>query len=90
MMEMDIVPGDPLRAYLLKESGVIEIEALELDSAALRRLKEAGVKITAPLISQGELIGLLNLGPRRSEQGYSSDDELLISNLAIRLPQSRG
>ena len=84
MMEMDIGPDDPLRAYLLKESGVIEIDALELDSAALRRLKEAGVKITVPLISQGELIGVLNLGPRRSEQGYSSDDGRLISNLAIR------
>jgi hypothetical protein len=84
MMEMDIVPGDPLRARLLNEIGVVEIDALELDSAALRRLKEAGVKISAPLISQGELIGVLNLGPRRSEQGYSSDDGRLISNLAIR------
>ena len=84
MMEMDIGPDDPLRAHLLMEIGVIEIDALKLDSAALRHLKEAGVKITAPLISQGELIGLLILGPRRSEQGYSSDDWRLISNLAIR------
>jgi serine phosphatase RsbU (regulator of sigma subunit) len=30
------------------------------------------------------LIGVLNLGPRRSEQGYSSDDMRLVSNLAIR------
>ncbi|HJW90777.1 MAG TPA: GAF domain-containing protein, partial [Anaerolineales bacterium] len=84
MMEMDITPDDPLRAHLLKESGVVEIDALELVSAALRRLKEAGVKISAPLISQGELIGVLNLGPRRSEQGYSSDDRRLISNLVSR------
>ena len=84
MMELDIAPDDPLRAHLLNEVGVIEIDGLELDSPALRRLKEAGVKLSAPLISQGELIGVLNLGPRRSDQRYSSDDGRLISNLAIR------
>ena len=81
---MGIAPDELLRAHLLKESGVIEIEALELDSAALRRLKESGMKLSAPLISQGELIGVLNMGPRRSDQGYSSDDGRLINNLAIR------
>lgn len=84
MMVMDIAPDDPLRSYLLKESEGIEIEALDLDSAALRHSKEAGMKLSVPFISQGELIGVLNLGPRRSEQGYSSDDRRLISNLAIR------
>ena len=35
---------------------------------ALRELKTAGVKLAVPLVSQGELIGVLNLGPRLSEQ----------------------
>ena len=35
-----------------------------------------------PLLSQGELIGLLNLGPRLSEQDYSADDRRLLNNLA--------
>ena len=43
-------------------------------SAALEALKAAGVKLAVPLVSQGELIGLLSLGPRLSEQDYSTDD----------------
>jgi serine phosphatase RsbU (regulator of sigma subunit)/anti-sigma regulatory factor (Ser/Thr protein kinase) len=37
-----------------------------------------------PLVSQGELIGLLNLGSRLSEQEYSADDRALLSNLATQ------
>jgi serine phosphatase RsbU (regulator of sigma subunit)/anti-sigma regulatory factor (Ser/Thr protein kinase) len=50
----------------------------------LQALRQAGVKITVPLISQGELIGLLNLGPRLSEQDYSSDDRRLLATLATQ------
>ena len=35
-------------------------------------------------MSQGELIGLLNLGPRLSDQAYSSDDRKLLDNLAAQ------
>src|SRR5678816_3243438 len=35
-------------------------------------------------VSQGELIGLLNLGPRLSEQDYSADDRALLNNLATQ------
>jgi serine phosphatase RsbU (regulator of sigma subunit)/anti-sigma regulatory factor (Ser/Thr protein kinase) len=45
-------------------------------------MREAGVKIVVPLVSQGELIGLLNLGPRLSERDYSSDDRRLLEELA--------
>jgi len=37
-----------------------------------------------PLVSQGELIGTLNLGPRLSEQEYSSDDRRLLASLAAQ------
>ena len=37
-----------------------------------------------PLVAQGELIGLLNLGPRLSDQDYSSDDHVLLNNLATQ------
>ena len=47
-------------------------------------LQEAGVKLVVPLISQGELIGLVNLGARLSEQEYSSDDRRLLTNLATQ------
>ena len=47
-------------------------------------MKAAGVKLAVPLVSQGELIGVLNLGPRRSEQDYSTDDRKLLDNLAAQ------
>jgi len=67
-----------------EEAAPIDIEALELDSPALGELKAAGIKLAVPLVSQGELIGVLNLGPRLSEQEYSSDDRKLLDNLAAQ------
>ena len=81
---IDIAPNDPLLAYLQSASGAVDIEALELDSPALAELKASGVKLAVPLVSQGELIGVLNLGPRLSEQEYSSDDRKLLDNLAAQ------
>jgi serine phosphatase RsbU (regulator of sigma subunit)/anti-sigma regulatory factor (Ser/Thr protein kinase) len=83
-LDLDIPPGDPLLAYFRKASGVVEIEKLRFDTPALRSLREAGVKLAVPLVSQGELIGLLNLGPRRSEQDYSSEDKRLLNTLATQ------
>ncbi len=77
-----IAPNDPLLAYLAQSPGLVEIEKLTLASPALEAMKAAGVKIAVPLISQGELIGLLNLGPRLSEQEYNPDDTRLLVNLA--------
>jgi serine phosphatase RsbU (regulator of sigma subunit)/anti-sigma regulatory factor (Ser/Thr protein kinase) len=81
---IDIAPNDPLLPYLQSASGAVDVEALELDSPALAELKAAGVKLAVPLVSQGELIGVLNLGPRLSEQEYSSDDRKLLDNLAAQ------
>jgi serine phosphatase RsbU (regulator of sigma subunit)/anti-sigma regulatory factor (Ser/Thr protein kinase) len=81
---IDIAPNDPLLAYLQSASGAVDVESLELDSPALAELKAAGVKLAVPLVSQGELIGVLNLGPRLSEQEYSSDDRKLLDNLAAQ------
>ena len=81
---IDIAPNDPLLAYFQSASGAVDIEALELDSPALAELKAAGVKLAVPLVSQGELIGVLNLGPRLSEQDYSSDDRKLLDKLAAQ------
>ncbi len=81
---IDIAPNDPLLAYLQSASGAVDVESLELRSPALAAMKDAGVKLAVPLVSQGELIGVLNLGPRRSEQEYSTDDRKLLDNLAAQ------
>jgi serine phosphatase RsbU (regulator of sigma subunit)/anti-sigma regulatory factor (Ser/Thr protein kinase) len=81
---IDISPNDPLLAYLQSASGAIAIDGLELDSPALDELRRAGVRLVVPLVSQGELVGLLNLGPRLSDQEYSSDDRKLLDALAAQ------
>lgn len=79
---IDIADNDPLMAYLQGASGPVDLDALELDSVAVRELRADGVKLVVPLISSGELIGTLNLGPRLSEQEYSSDDRRLLESLS--------
>jgi serine phosphatase RsbU (regulator of sigma subunit) len=81
---LEIAPDDPILAYLADTSGVVEVEKLDLDSPALRTMKEANIRLVVPLVSQGELIGLLNLGPRLSQQEYSADDRKLLSDLSTQ------
>jgi hypothetical protein len=81
---IDIAPNDPIVAYFLSAPGAVEIDKLHLESPALQVLKTTGVKIAVPLVSQGELVGLLNLGPRLSEQDYSTDDRGLLNTLATQ------
>ncbi|HKP52966.1 MAG TPA: SpoIIE family protein phosphatase [Chloroflexia bacterium] len=78
----DIAPNDPLVAYFLSSPGAVEVDKLQLDSPALKALRAAGVQMCVPLISQGELVGLLNLGPRLSGQDYSTDDRGLLNDLS--------
>ncbi len=48
-------------------------------------LREAGVELIVPLIGQGELLGALYLGPRLSDQPYSTDDRRLLGSLASQV-----
>jgi serine phosphatase RsbU (regulator of sigma subunit) len=86
--DLEIAPNDPILAYLTNVSGVVEVEKLDLDSPALQAMKAADVKLVVPLVSQGELIGLLNLGPRLSQQEYSADDRKLLSDLSTQTAPS--
>ena len=83
-VSVDIAPSDPLLAYLQSAAGPVELAGLELESQAVVDLRAAGVVMVVPLISQGELIGTLNLGARLSEQGYSIDDRRLLASLATQ------
>ncbi|MFL5677939.1 MAG: PP2C family protein-serine/threonine phosphatase, partial [Chloroflexota bacterium] len=83
-MTVDIAESDPLLAYLQSAPGPVDLARLDLDSPAVRALREAGVALVVPLVSQGELIGTLNLGPRLSEQDYSTDDRRLLTTLAAQ------
>ncbi len=80
--ELDLASNDPLVGYLLSAASAVDITGLQLQSPALQELKQAGVVLVVPLISSGSLVGLLSLGPRRSERGYSTDDLRLLNSLA--------
>jgi serine phosphatase RsbU (regulator of sigma subunit)/anti-sigma regulatory factor (Ser/Thr protein kinase) len=77
-----IAPNDPIFTYLQSSPEPVSIDQLKLESPAVEALRDAGVKLVVPLVTQGELIGLLNLGERLSEQDYSADDRKLLENLA--------
>ncbi|OLC52641.1 MAG: hypothetical protein AUH85_16550 [Chloroflexi bacterium 13_1_40CM_4_68_4] len=81
---IDIAPNDPLLAYLASAPGPVAIADLDLDSPAVSELRRTGVRLIVPLMSQGELIGMLNLGPRLSDQEYSRDDRALLDKLATQ------
>ncbi|HYO42290.1 MAG TPA: SpoIIE family protein phosphatase [Candidatus Limnocylindrales bacterium] len=81
---VDIPETDPLFAYLQSAPGPVDLTRLELGSPALVQLRAAGVALVVPLVTQGELIGTLNLGPRLSEQDYSTDDRRLLATLAAQ------
>ncbi|MDQ4076033.1 MAG: SpoIIE family protein phosphatase [Chloroflexota bacterium] len=82
--QVEITPNDPILLYFQNSTGAVDLETLKLDSPALQRMRAAGVRLVLPLVSQGELIGLVNLGDRLSEQDYSSDDRRLLGDLGTQ------
>jgi serine phosphatase RsbU (regulator of sigma subunit)/anti-sigma regulatory factor (Ser/Thr protein kinase) len=81
-LDLNIAPNDPFITYCINSKGVINVEKLLLDSPAVTSIRQAGIKLVVPLISQGDLIGLINLGQRLSEQEYTSDDYKLLQDLS--------
>lgn len=82
---IEIPAGDPLETVLLSHGGPLAVADLELDSAVLDQIRANGVDLIVPLIGQGELLGTLYLGPRLSDQPYSTDDRHLLGNLASQV-----
>lgn len=50
--------------------------------AATREMRQLGMSAAFPLISQGEVLGFLLLGEKRSEETYSKEDLLLLRIVA--------
>ena len=82
---LEISPNDPIVPYFQSAPGAVELRDLELDSPALEQMRAQGITMVVPLVTQGELIGLLNLGPRLSDQEYSPDDRRLLESLAAQV-----
>ena len=80
-----VAGNDPIIVYALSHPGAMEVDRLQLDSPVLQQLKTDAVEIALPLVSQGELIGLLALGPRLKRQEYAREDRTLLNNLATQV-----
>lgn len=81
-IDVRIEPGDPLLAFLVTAPGPLEIDALPAYSPAVVHLRAQDTRIVVPLVASGELVGVLALGPRRSERTYSRTDRKLLDSLA--------
>ncbi|HKB48730.1 MAG TPA: hypothetical protein VKC57_13595, partial [Ktedonobacterales bacterium] len=72
-VDISIADADPLIAYALSHPGAVELDRLQLHSPAVRNLKASATELVLPLASQGELLGLLTLGPRLGVERRTSD-----------------
>jgi serine phosphatase RsbU (regulator of sigma subunit) len=83
--ERTISVDDPILEMFNQGPGSIELDQLDVDSEAYQFMLSSGYKLVVPMITQGELIGWINLGQRMSEQNYTTDDEILLTRLAIQV-----
>jgi len=81
-ISVDVAPNDPCIAYFAGAPAAVELGTVTLESPAITAMREAGVVLVVPLVTNGELVGLLQLGARLSERGYSKDDRQLLESLA--------
>ena len=77
-IELDPVTIDQLR----RAPDPINLDTEDLVSESLERFRDVEVKLVVPLLSQGELVGMLNLGPRLSDTDYSTQDYRLLEKLS--------
>lgn len=80
--ELELSADDPLAGHLLRAARPVDITDLDLDSAALTTMREAGLVLAVPLISAGTLIGVLGLGRRQSQRDYTTEDHSALASLA--------
>ncbi len=79
-----IDPSDPFVAFLITVDTPIQVASVDVDTPLVQSLREAGVELAVPIITGGELVGILSLGPRRSGQPYNTEDRRLLQRLATR------
>ena len=80
-----VTDDDPLLAFALHQHTVMEIERLPVNSPLVRILRENGIEIALPFVSQRELIGLLTLGPRVDGEAYDRENRGLLNTLAAQV-----
>ena len=72
-VSFDIEPDDPIIRYFQAFPEAVEIGKINLNSPTLERLKLSRARLVVPLIHQGKLICLLNLGKQIHNEEYLSE-----------------
>jgi serine phosphatase RsbU (regulator of sigma subunit) len=81
--DFDEIELDKAAIDLLSEApDPIYLDRDDLASDSLERFRAVDIKLVVPLLSQGELVGMLNLGPRLSDTDYSTQDYRLLEKLS--------
>jgi serine phosphatase RsbU (regulator of sigma subunit) len=84
VVPFEVGRDDPIIGHLEAVAGPVALGEIGLVSPARDALQAAGMQLVVPLVSQARLVGLLALGPRRSERDYAGDDRKLLEDLAQR------
>jgi serine phosphatase RsbU (regulator of sigma subunit) len=80
--EIEVADNDALIPYVLYRPAALEVDRLHVDSPVLQDLKLHAADVLLPLASQGELVGLLILGPHLKGERYSHEELALLDSLA--------
>jgi serine phosphatase RsbU (regulator of sigma subunit) len=80
--EIEVADNDALIPYVLHRPAALEVDRLHVDSPVLQDLKLHAADVLLPLASQGELVGLLILGPHLKGERYAHEELALLDSLA--------
>ena len=83
--EISVPNDDPLVVYMLHHVNALEVDRLKVDSPLLQDLQLRAADVLLPFASQGELIGLLILGPHLKGDRYTRDELALLNSLAMQV-----
>src|SRR5689334_5745410 len=81
---LEIQVDDPLLTYLVDSASAVDVASIQIDSPGRAELERRGISLVVPMVSQGELVGLLGLGARLGDQDYTRDDKRLLASLAAQ------
>jgi signal transduction histidine kinase len=87
--DLRLEEGHPIVHWLSSHEGILTTGELDTalhgqapESQKLAELRKSGAELLVPLRARSELIGVLAIGPKLSQQGYTQDDELILTTLA--------
>jgi hypothetical protein len=90
---VELAPASPLLQLAERAGGIVELphpDADGLPSAERAWLAESGVRVIVPMVAaERQMVGLLMLGDKKSEEPYSTDDLKLLQAIARQIAVGR-